>query len=296
MLRVRLLECLAADQARLRQVAATDLAADVPGCPDWTVADLVRHVAVTYLHKVECMRTGRIPSSWPPDVSAEEPLPLFDRACRALDAEFDGRDPAALAPTWYDPDQTVGFWLRRMAQETVIHRVDAELAIGRSVAEIPADLATDGIDEVLRLFLGYRSRRWPEDFAEVLPGSAVEILATAGPASWLVRLGPDGATVASDRAAALAATVPVASAGNATAGPASSATAGPASSATAGPSGNATAGPSGTATAGPAATVSASPDRMLLWLWRRHDDDAIAWSGDRAAVDRLRLALAPATR
>ncbi|MDG4790339.1 maleylpyruvate isomerase N-terminal domain-containing protein [Micromonospora sp. WMMD1102] len=261
---MRLLECLAADQARLRQVAATDLAAAVPACPDWTVADLVRHVAVTYLHKVECMRTGRIPSSWPPDVSAEEPLPLFDRACRALGTEFDGRDPAALAPTWYDPDQTVGFWLRRMTQETVIHRVDMELATGRSVAEIPADLATDGIDEVLRLFLGYRSRRWPEDFAEVLPESAVEILAAAGPASWLVRLGPEGATVAPDRAVALGATIPAA--------------------------------PSRSASAGPAATVSASPDRMLLWLWRRRADDAIGWSGDRAAVDRLRLALAPATR
>ncbi|MEN3609222.1 maleylpyruvate isomerase N-terminal domain-containing protein [Plantactinospora sp. ZYX-F-223] len=292
MLRVRLLECLAADQARLRQVASADLAAAVPSCPDWTVADLVRHVAVVYLHKVECMRTGRIPSSWPPELSAEEPLALLDRACLALRAEFDSRDPAALAPTWYDPDQTVGFWLRRMAQETVIHRVDAELATAQPVAEIPADLAADGIDELLRILLGYGTRRWPEDFTDVLPDPAVQVLATAGPASWLVRLGPDGATVASDRAsvARSGAAVPVQN-GRPEAAPVRK----PAGAGAAG--GRASgAGEGPPAEVGPAATISASPERLLLWLWRRSADDAVSWAGDRAAVERLRLALAPATR
>jgi hypothetical protein len=36
-----------------------------------------------------------------------------------------------------------------MAQETVIHRADAELAAGAPVAVIPGDLAADGIDELL---------------------------------------------------------------------------------------------------------------------------------------------------
>ncbi|WP_199853023.1 maleylpyruvate isomerase N-terminal domain-containing protein [Plantactinospora sp. BC1] len=296
---MRLLECLAADQARLRQVASADLAAAVPSCPDWTVADLVRHVATVYLHKVECMRTGRIPSSWPPDLSGEEPLALLDRACLALRAEFDSRDPGALAPTWYDPDQTVGFWLRRMAQETVVHRVDAELAVAGAVTEIPADLAVDGIDEVLRIFLGYGSRRWPERFIDVLPDSAIRLLATAGPASWQIRLGPEGATVAADRAAVARATAappgtdrPDAASerGSAGAGAAGGGASATGEAATSGPAADP---PS---EAGPAATISASPERLLLWLWRRSAADAVGWTGDRAAVDRLRLALAPATR
>ena len=45
-----------------------------------------------------------------------------------------------------------------MAQETVIHRVDAELAAGEPIAPIPDDLAVDGIDEVLERFLAYGSR------------------------------------------------------------------------------------------------------------------------------------------
>ena len=35
----RLLDCLAADFARMRAVVATDPTADVPSCPGWTVAD-----------------------------------------------------------------------------------------------------------------------------------------------------------------------------------------------------------------------------------------------------------------
>ncbi|MEQ4301623.1 maleylpyruvate isomerase N-terminal domain-containing protein [Plantactinospora sp. B6F1] len=291
---MRLLECLAADQARLRQVASADLAATVPSCPDWTVADLVRHVALVYLHKVECMRTGRIPSSWPPDLSGEEPLALLDRACLALRAEFDSRDPAALAPTWYDPDQTVGFWLRRMAQETVIHRVDAELATAQPVTEIPGDLAADGIDEVLRLFLGYGTRRWPEEFTDVLPDPAVQVRATAGPASWLVRLGPEGATVASGRAASGRLPTPRYAAPDQAPVMRSTGVGGDRSAATADEASGT--GDEPPTEVEPAATVSASADRLLLWLWRRSAADAVSWAGDRAAVDRLRLALAPATR
>jgi hypothetical protein len=40
-----------------------------------------------------------------------------------------------------------------MAQETVVHRVDAELAAG-SVSPVDDALATDGVDEFLVVFLG----------------------------------------------------------------------------------------------------------------------------------------------
>src|SRR6476469_8225840 len=118
----RLLEALATDFARVREVATTaDLTAPVPSCPGWTIADLVRHVGEVYLHKVECMRLGSHPEPWPPaGIKAEEPLALLDRSYAALIAEFASRDPRDAAFTWYGPDQTVGFWIRRMAQETVI--------------------------------------------------------------------------------------------------------------------------------------------------------------------------------
>jgi uncharacterized protein (TIGR03083 family) len=186
----RLRECLEADYTRLRDVAVgAELTAKVPTTPEWTVADLVDHVAVVYLHKVECMRLGHHPQPWPPEgLDRSDPVALLDRTYAALAAEFAARPPEASTFTWYEPDQTVGFWIRRMAQETVIHRVDAELGAGVPLATIPEDLARDGIDEVLVAFLEYGSRAWPEEYAQALAdaGGRTIRLETTG-ASWLVR-------------------------------------------------------------------------------------------------------------
>ena len=191
----RYLQCLAADYGDLRDAAsAAELTANVPSCPGWTVADLVRHVAQVYLHKVALMRTGEEPEEWPPpSLAAEAPLAALGRAYGALRAEFRTRGPGQPAPTWYDPDQTVGFWIRRMAQETVIHRIDAELAAGLPVTPVPDDLAADGVDEVLKRMLAYGSVTWPEDFAELegehLAGPG-EITVAAGQEAWTVRPSP----------------------------------------------------------------------------------------------------------
>jgi uncharacterized protein (TIGR03083 family) len=204
----RLLTCLAADYGRLREVAARDLTASVPSCPGWAVTDLVRHVAAVYLHKVECIRLRRVPDPWPPDFSAEEPVALLERAYGALTAEFAGHSPTDPAYTWYDPDQTVGFWIRRMAQETVIHRIDGELALGVDSAPVPDDLAVDGIDEVLAVFLEYGSHRWADEFAPALKdasGRAVRI--ATDNESWLVVASPDGIDLDTSGERAPAATV-----------------------------------------------------------------------------------------
>lgn len=194
----RLLEALATDFARLREVATTaDLNAPVPSCPGWTIADLVRHVGEVYLHKVECMRLGSHPEPWPPaGIKAEEPVALLDRSYAALTAEFAARDPRDAAFTWYGPDQTVGFWLRRMAQETVVHRVDAEIAAGVEITEIPDDVALDGIDEFLVAFVEYGSKTWPDEYGGVLAatdGRSVR-LETSG-AAWLIRPTPEAVEV-----------------------------------------------------------------------------------------------------
>jgi uncharacterized protein (TIGR03083 family) len=195
----RFLAYLAADCGDLRDAASSvELTAPVPSCPGWTMADLVRHVAQVYLHKAAIMRTGEVPAAWPPPgLAAEPPLALLGRAYGELRAEFAQRAPAIGVPTWYDPDQTVGFWIRRMAQETVIHRIDAELAAGLPVTTVPVDLAVDGVDELLRCMLAYGSVEWPEEFAEMkgehlAAGDGRDtITVTAGPASWTVRPSPE---------------------------------------------------------------------------------------------------------
>jgi uncharacterized protein (TIGR03083 family) len=194
----RYLECLAADHGDLRDAAASvELTVPVPNCPGWTMGDLVFHVAEVYLHKVTVMRTGEWPKPWPPPGAEQEaPLALLGRAYGQLIAEFSKRQPTDATPTWYDPDQTVAFWIRRMAQETVIHRIDAEQAAGLPVTVVPDDLAVDGVDEVLKRFLAYGSVAWPEDFAEMeggyLAGDGGQdtITVLADRSAWTVRPSP----------------------------------------------------------------------------------------------------------
>ncbi|MFC7714563.1 maleylpyruvate isomerase family mycothiol-dependent enzyme [Nonomuraea recticatena] len=166
----RLLECLAADYSLLRKAAAAgDPAAPVPSCPGWSAADLLTHITAVYMHKTVTMRTGSYPDPWDPDLSGE-PLAVLDAAYGALTAEFATRPADSPALTWFEPDQSVGFWIRRMAHESVIHRVDAELAAGLPVTPIPADLAADGVDEVLTAFLAYEAAQSPEEFAAMEGG------------------------------------------------------------------------------------------------------------------------------
>ena len=50
--------------------------------------------------------------------------------------------PATRVWSWSE-DQTARFWLRRTTHDTLVHRADAELAVGREVTVEPA-LAGDG--------------------------------------------------------------------------------------------------------------------------------------------------------
>jgi uncharacterized protein (TIGR03083 family) len=215
----RFLECLGRDFARIRAVVPGQLGqlgAAVPTCPGWTVADLARHVGTVYLHKVALMRDGRQPEVWPPaGVAEEDPVALLDRAYAELAGELTARSPGEIVGSWYGPDQSVGFWIRRMAQETVVHRIDAELGAGAPVAAVPDDLAIDGVDELLTVFVAFAMREWPQDFADEWPADATGApgrpaerryaISTDG-ASWQVSAGPGrfavsgGPGVAADRA------------------------------------------------------------------------------------------------
>jgi uncharacterized protein (TIGR03083 family) len=195
----RLLGHLDDEFALLRAaVGATDLAARVPSCPEWTVADLAQHVAYVYLNKAECVRLGAFPDPWPPETLTVQPgsVALLDEMYATLTARFAEHSPGDHAATWHEPDQTVGFWIRRMTQETLIHRVDAELALGGAVSPVPGDLAFDGVDEMLKLFVGYGSVIWREDYGTLLDAPDERVLTVAtGHHAWNVRATPKGIEV-----------------------------------------------------------------------------------------------------
>ena len=92
----------------------------------------------------------------PADAGLPELTGRFTERLADLLARFGTRLPDEPCPTWWPEDHTVGFWLRRMVHATTVHRVDVQTAARVEVTPIDADVARDGIDEVLRLWFGYR--------------------------------------------------------------------------------------------------------------------------------------------
>jgi uncharacterized protein (TIGR03083 family) len=189
------LRLLRADCARMREVAELGLDVPVPSCPGWSVANAVAHSGEVYAHKVACTRLQAEPDPWPPPEHADrQPLELFDASLEELLAVFDSTGPDAPSHTWWPPDQSVGFWMRRMALETAVHRVDVELAHAVPTP-VDAELAVDGIDELLVMMLA--GDEWAEQGTDVPVDATVRI--TCQGQSWTVQADADAVLV--DRSA-----------------------------------------------------------------------------------------------
>lgn len=171
------------DGTRLADVAVGNLPKPVPTCPGWTVHDLVSHVAEVYEHKMACTRLQRAPEPWPPEwPSDRDPVEWLRDAHERLLQMFASSTPRTPSATWWPPDQTVGFWARRMAQETAVHRVDAESAIG-ALEPVDTELATDGADEILTRMLAGDWSDEPDDTAD-----GQRIAVSTGGRTWRVTL------------------------------------------------------------------------------------------------------------
>jgi len=183
--------------ALLSAARAADPAAPITACPEWAPIDLVWHMGE--VHRFWCTvvaeRLAEPPADWPPERPGTdaEVIAFAEESASLLPAALAAADPADAVWTW-SSQQDVAFVQRRMAQETAVHRVDAERAAG-SDHRIDADLAADGIDEFLTFFLPYAAKGAPP------LGGSVHLHCTdaAGDVGgeWTVRPGPDAALVVS---------------------------------------------------------------------------------------------------
>jgi uncharacterized protein (TIGR03083 family) len=195
------LEVIDREGALLRGAAQRDLSARVPSCPGWDVRDVLRHTAEVYEHKIACVELGGpAPDPWPLDWPPTDALAWFDDAHRRLLEMLWTVDPAAPSWTWWPDDQTAGFWLRRMAHETVVHRVDVELAFD-ALTPVEAELAVDGIEELLCLMF---DGDWTGDEQPDLTGT---VAVTTLEKTWTIRMVEDRVDVGRDDGADVAARV-----------------------------------------------------------------------------------------
>lgn len=174
---------------------AHGLDAPVPNCPGWATRDLVAHLGWVYRWVAATVRGGR---SLPPDRSEraalEDPDPADDAAVverlrlahvGVLNALREAPADLACWTPWPAPSAR-DFWIRRQVFETLIHRVDAQNAVHAVPSgggQLPAGLAADGVDEMVRGF----SSRYAERLRSATPVT-LAVHATDSGGRWWIRL------------------------------------------------------------------------------------------------------------
>ncbi len=179
---------LTRDSQRLGDAAAaagTD--APVPTCPGWTVTDLLQHMvrgdewARTIVERGERGDTSRVvPAEPDATITGDALVQAFRDGAAAMIDVLASADPATSVWTFSAADRTARFWQRRRAQETSVHRYDAESAAGTTTPLDPV-MAADGIDEFLVNFLPRLT-----DNVAALGDATIHVHCTDVEGEWLV--------------------------------------------------------------------------------------------------------------
>ncbi len=210
-------EAFRRDVAAIATAARQDLTAAVPSCPGWNVACLVAHLTSIYAYSTALARARAtvtieeryeelgLPAAYtewfeyvfdegtPPAERSAPAIPpglvdLFEQTAATMDDALWLLESSTPIWTWWPPDQTVGFWQRRMTHETAIHRWDTELAYGTPTSP-ETNLAADGVDENFEVIVTARPKL-PETPRSGV-GEVFHFHRTDRPGEWLLRFDPD---------------------------------------------------------------------------------------------------------
>jgi uncharacterized protein (TIGR03083 family) len=242
-------------------LAAADLDATVPTCPDWSGADLAWHLAEVQNFWASIVARLLVdpgdvkPPRRPPD--HELTSVVRDRA-RALVTALRERYPNDTCWSWFEGGRHVGWVARRQAHEALIHRVDAELVAGSPVADVDPAFAADGVDEMIGVMLGGGIPDWASFESD---GAAIRLETTDTSDSWSLEFGRfSGTSPTSGNTYDLDDARPCEDPDVVD------------------------------------ATVSGRAWDLDRWLWGRTDESALTVTGDGRLVSRLRAVLAEATQ
>ena len=164
------LSAIASESLRLAEVVgSSDLDAQVPSCPAWSVRDLGHHIGEVQWYWAENVRarnaderSGASLTALPDDA---ELLAWMGWCTDSLMGALAESGPDAPCWTWWASPRTAAAVARHQAQEAAVHRWDAEGAAAGagSGGPLPSDLAADGVPEFVEIMIG--------PAAEVLSGA-----------------------------------------------------------------------------------------------------------------------------
>jgi len=240
--------------------------APVPSCDGWLADDLLWHLAEVQ-HFWAVVAAGA-----PGDDVVEPARPDEVAELRALGARsgtellsaLASRDGSTACWSWHPDGGTLAWVARRQAHEALVHRADAQLTAGLDVRPPSVELAVDGVDEVLTVFVD----GVPDWGSFTSDGTRVRLTCTNAPAAWELTLGrftgtgPESGTH-QDLDAAQVQRVPA-----------------------------------GDAASGPSAdlTIAGRAWDLDRWLWGRGGLEALDVTGGAELVERVRALLAAVTQ
>ncbi|HEX4906461.1 MAG TPA: maleylpyruvate isomerase family mycothiol-dependent enzyme [Acidimicrobiales bacterium] len=195
--RDRYLEQLARDGRRMADLARGDLDAPVPTCPSWTLRDLIEHTGYVHRWQTEACRVdhGDFPDPALHRIAPTDGQSWADWFQAGVDravAVMSQVAPDEPRWTWSAPGggETAQWYFRRITLETLVHRIDAELATD-DVTDVDPELTADGIAEMCEVFI-------PAAAGQPIGGSGqtLHLHATDADAEWLLTLHADRVDVA----------------------------------------------------------------------------------------------------
>jgi uncharacterized protein (TIGR03083 family) len=175
----------------------------IPTCPDWNLRQLATHLGRVHRWVTQIVATrsqdfiefNSVPDGKYPADPNDRAEWLTSGAGRLVSALRD----AGAAHVWaFQTIAPASFWARRQAHETMVHRVDAELAADVEPVLSP-EAAADAIDEWLGIMAGPRYGRPDARLTALPPGKTLHIHASTRQGTdageWLVSHAGDGISV-----------------------------------------------------------------------------------------------------
>jgi uncharacterized protein (TIGR03083 family) len=145
----RVLDLVCEDEGRLGR--------DVPCCPGWTLTDVVKHLGNVY-NWAGTIVGGRLLEPPSRDAMPERPQQMAypewmaNSLERLVGALADIPDEASVWTFSAAEPQAPAFWWRRQAHETLIHRVDAEVACEMAITSVEPFLGADNLSELFSIY------------------------------------------------------------------------------------------------------------------------------------------------
>ena len=190
------IDVVASESARLVAALEAGRGEVIPWSDAWTVQDCAQHLGAAH-RVVSLVIEGRPTTTF----AAMRELAIPEAADPALGQwvaastsmlldQLRSVPPDEPCWSWWANGADAGFWSRRMAHETLVHRWDIELGAGVAMAAMDPALAADGVDEYLEVF----ASRVRAHASAPGTGETAHVHCTDADGEWLVTFPHAGAT------------------------------------------------------------------------------------------------------